>query len=213
MRCHLELIFQHVKCSVFHIKKRALASDLEQEDSAGFKQMDYSLRLLHAIVTKRREIGPRDYFYFSGYLSGILLNSKNKPWPFAKSFSVCLWFQICDRQSELQDPHNLPVLFNCSSNGSGGFECYLNGNKLFYRILPPNNNFPPKVDSNGILITELTPNKWYFLGLEHEKPYLARAHLTAFINDKQIVNFPMDYPRFDANAKLSMVSICTNMVG
>jgi len=53
------------------------------------------------------------------------------------------------------------------------------------------------VESNGVQISEFTPDKWYFLGLEHNKPYLARAHLTAIVNDKQVVNFPMDYPRFD----------------
>ena len=62
-------------------------------------------------------------------------------------------------------------------------------------------------------ISEFVPGKWYFLGLENDKPYLARAHLTAIVNDKQVVNFPMDYPRFDNNSKLNMVSICTNMVG
>ena len=62
-------------------------------------------------------------------------------------------------------------------------------------------------------IFEFTPGKWYFLGLEHNKPYLSRAHLTAIVNDKQVVNFPMDYPRFENQSKLNMVSICTNMVG
>ena len=51
------------------------------------------------------------------------------------------------------------------------------------------------------------------MGLEHDKPFLARAHLIAFVNDKQVINFPMDYPRFDNLSKLNMVSICTNMVG
>jgi len=26
----------------------------------------------------------------------------------------------------MQDPKNLPVLFNCYSTGFGGFECYFN---------------------------------------------------------------------------------------
>ena len=69
------------------------------------------------------------------------------------------------------------------------------------------------VESNGVQISEFMPGKWYFLGFEHDKPYLARAHLTAIVNDKQVVNFPMDYPRFDNQSKLNMVSICTNMVG
>ena len=69
------------------------------------------------------------------------------------------------------------------------------------------------LESNGVLISEFTPGKWNFLGLEHDKPYLARAQLYAVVNDKQVVNFPMDYPRFESQSKLNMVSICTNMVG
>ena len=34
------------------------------------------------------------------------------------------------------------------------------------------------------------------------------------VNDKQVVNFPMDYPNFDKNnSKLNIVSICKNFVG
>lgn len=54
-----------------------------------------------------------------------------------------MWFKLEARQESQQDPHNLPILFNCSSNGFGGFECYFNGNKLFYRILPPLSYTPP----------------------------------------------------------------------
>lgn len=71
----------------------------------------------------------------------------------------------------------------------------------------------PATESNGVLISEFLPEKWYFVGLEHDKPYLARAQLTAIVNDRQVVNLPMDYPRFDNHSKLNMVSICTNLVG
>ena len=33
------------------------------------------------------------------------------------------------------------------------------------------------------------------------------------MNDKQVVNFPMDYPKFEKNSKLEQVSICYNFVG
>ena len=73
-------------------------------------------------------------------------------------------------------------------------------------------------DSNGVLIGEkdfeFVPKKWYFLGIEHDKPYLSRAQLSAFIDDKHVVKFlPVDYPKFDKNAKLNMVSLCKNFVG
>ena len=111
----------------------------------------------------------------------------------------------------------MPVLFNCFSSGYGGFECYFIGFKLFYRILPPLNYTPPSADSNGVLIADFSataPGKWNFLAIEHEKPFLARAQLIAVVNDKQVVNFPMDYPNFDKNnSKLNIVSICKNMTG
>ena len=73
-------------------------------------------------------------------------------------------------------------------------------------------------DSNGVLIGEkdfeFVPKKWYFLGIEHDKPYLSRAQLSAFIDDKHVVKFlPVDYPKFDKTAKLNMVSLCKNFVG
>ena len=52
---------------------------------AGYERIDYCTRLLRAIVTRKREVGPLNYFFFSGYLSGILLNSKPlQNWPFVK---------------------------------------------------------------------------------------------------------------------------------
>jgi hypothetical protein len=76
--------------------------------------------------------------------------------------------------------------------------------------------FPYKcigIHSNGVQIGEFTPGKWYFLAIEHDAPYLARAQLTAVVNDKQVVNMSMDYPKFEKNAKLSVASVCKNFVG
>jgi len=51
----------------------------------GYERIDYCTRMLKAIVTRHREVGPQNYFFFSGYLSGILLNSKPlQLWPFVK---------------------------------------------------------------------------------------------------------------------------------
>ena len=106
-------------------------------------------------------------------------------------------------EGKMQDPTNLPVLFNCYSANYGGFECYFNQSKLFYRILPPSAYQPPTIDSNGIPIGDFQPNRWNFLAIEHDKPFLARAQLIAIVNDKQVVNFSMDYPKFDKASKLS----------
>ncbi len=59
------------------------------------------------------------------------------------------------------------------------------------------------MDSNGFLVSEFQANKWYYLAIEHDKPFLARAQLIAVVNDKQVVNFSMDYPKFDKVSKLS----------
>lgn len=53
-----------------------------------------------------------------------------------------MWFQIADNM--LQDDKNLPVLFNCFFQGHGGFECYFNARKLYYRVLPKNYTPPSK---------------------------------------------------------------------
>jgi hypothetical protein len=66
-------------------------------------------------------------------------------------------------------------LFNCFSEGYGGFECYINTElQVIYRILPKNYT-APSIDSNGIKIADLEFDKWNVLVIEHEKPFLARA--------------------------------------
>jgi len=45
-----------------------------------------------------------------------------------------MWFHL--PENTLQDDKSLPILFNCFFAGYGGFECYLNQRRLFYRILP-----------------------------------------------------------------------------
>jgi hypothetical protein len=42
---------------------------------------------------------------------------------------------------------------------------------------------------------------------------MTQARMTAVITDKQAVNFSMDYPKFEKNAKLSVASVCKNFVG
>jgi hypothetical protein len=89
-----------------------------------------------------------------------------------------MWFNISTNfmtEGKMQDPQNLPVLFNCYSQGYGGFECYFNQNKLLYRILPPIAYQPPTTDSNGFLVSEFQTGKWNYLAIEHDKPFLARA--------------------------------------
>ena len=68
-------------------------------------------------------------------------------------------------------------------------------------------------ESNGVLIGEFAPRQWYFLAIEHERPFMTRPQITVIVNDKQVVQHPMDYPKIDKTAKISMLVICQNMVG
>jgi hypothetical protein len=68
-------------------------------------------------------------------------------------------------------------------------------------------------DSNGVLIHEFEPKKWYFLGIEHDKPFLSRPTLNAMVNEKQVVNRGMDYPRFDKSAKTTNAYVGKNFTG
>lgn len=107
--------------------------------------------------------------------------------------------------------NNLPILFNCFADGYGGFECYINQQfQVVYRILPKNYN-SPTADSNGVKLFDVVLDQWNTLVIEHEKPYLARAQLIAYMNEKQAASYPIDYPRFDQNAKLTNMNICKGL--
>lgn len=70
------------------------------------------------------------------------------------------------------------------------------------------------VESNGILLGEFQPRKWYFLATEHERPSFTRSQFSAIINDKQIKsNLSIDYPKIEKNSRLSMMTVCKNFVG
>lgn len=132
----------------------------------------------------------KNFFYFNGYLSGILLKAPSTTpqlWPFSKGFSACIWFNLSHlmtKEHAQLDSKSLPVLFNCYSAGFGGFECYFKHTKLFYRILPPQVYTPPSSDSNGVEIAEFQPDRWNYLAIEHEKPFISRAQLLVIVNEK-----------------------------
>lgn len=103
------------------------------------------------------------------------------------------------------------MLFNCFAEGYGGFECYLNPNyQVIYRVLPRSYS-PPTVNSNGVKVADVQTEQWNQLVIEHDKPHLARAQLVAILNDKQSINFPMDYPKFDHKATITHISVCKGM--
>ena len=52
--------------------------------------------------------------------------------------------------------------------GGGGFEAFFISTKLYYRILTPSYSNPTS-GNNGVLLLDLKPNNWYYIGIEHEK--------------------------------------------
>lgn len=68
-------------------------------------------------------------------------------------------------------------------------------------------------ESNGVLIGEFAPRQWYFFAMEHERPFMTRPQITVIINDKQAMQLPMDYPKIEKGARISMLTVCQNMVG
>jgi hypothetical protein len=48
-------------------------------------KLDAGIKILQSMFEPRFEFGPTSFFYFSGFLSGIQVNTKNMgPWPFSK---------------------------------------------------------------------------------------------------------------------------------
>jgi hypothetical protein len=41
------------------------------------------------------------------------------------------------------------------------------------------------MESNGFFLGEITPRKWYFFAIDHEKPFMSRPAITYIINEKQ----------------------------
>lgn len=41
------------------------------------------------------------------------------------------------------------------------------------------------IESNGILLGEFMPKKWYFFAIDHDRPFLSRPTVTSVINEKQ----------------------------
>jgi len=90
LKCHVELIYQYARVVVtkMHAKWNALVIDEQKEPTAdwlhkfellankAYHKVLYCMKLLKSMVEQHRDIGPQNYFYFSGYMSGILLNSK-----------------------------------------------------------------------------------------------------------------------------------------
>lgn len=63
-RCHVEFIFQYlkVKCS---------RKSLEGKGQQALAKVDTAIRMLQGMYDQKFEVGPQNFFYFSGFLSGI----------------------------------------------------------------------------------------------------------------------------------------------
>ena len=88
--------------------------------------------------------GPENFFYFSGYGSGLkvkdtYLSYLSEP-TIQKRFSFCGWFRVEEPSRKTPPKVGYPILFSVYFGDSGGFECFLQSEgssyKLLYRILP-----------------------------------------------------------------------------
>jgi hypothetical protein len=87
LKCHLELIYQYVKTKVNKILASSILTPCKPPVNEGYSLIDYCISLLSAIIDQPVEFmgDVPNYFYFSGYLSGILLGDKPvQQWPFIK---------------------------------------------------------------------------------------------------------------------------------
>lgn len=63
----------------------------------------------------------------------------------------------------------MPKLFSVHCKGSGGFELFFIGTKLFYRNLPTSYDHP-SLTTQATLLHEFEVKNWYALGVEFDKP-------------------------------------------
>ena len=82
--------------------------------------------------------------------------------------------------------------------------------QVMYRVLSKVYS-TPTAESNGVKVAELVQDQWNLLVIEHDKPYLARASLVSILNDKQSINLPIDYPKFDQKANLTNFNLCKGL--
>ena len=173
--------------------------------------LGYSQQVLSSMTMNWRSQSSSQspFFYFSGSDSGLQWDSQSSSasaWPFSKGYTCLLKFKC--HAGQVFDPQSLPVLFTCFAEGYGGFECYLNAQfQIIYRVLARTYS-KPTADSNGVKVAEIQPDQWNLFAIQHDKPYLARAQLIAILNDKQPINLPVDYPKFDQKAVVTKVMVC-----
>lgn len=63
----------------------------------------------------------------------------------------------------------LPRLLSVHCKGSGGFELFFVGTKLFYRNLLPSYDLP-SINTQATLLHDFEVKNWYALGVEFDKP-------------------------------------------
>jgi hypothetical protein len=171
--------------------------------------IEASIQVLSVLLSNTRQPPPYNYFFFSGPGSGLALEGSALPeYPFTKAFSFCMWIRLEDISTQ-----PLPRLFTFHSEGNGGIEAYFVKSRLYYRILPPNYTAPVE-GSNGVLINDFPPEQWIYFAFEHERTNFGRHQLKVVIDGEEILNIPMDFPRFKTkNPELTQAGLCLDMSG
>lgn len=71
-KCHLEYMYQYLK-----VKGASLT--LKAQGDKALAKVQTALKMLQVMFEQRFEPGPASFFYFSGHLSGIQVNTKTLP--------------------------------------------------------------------------------------------------------------------------------------
>jgi hypothetical protein len=73
-----------VKCSQLTLKGKC---------AKALAKVDTAIKLLQNMFEFKYEPGPSNYFYFSGYLSGLQVNTRNiQPFDMQKGYAAAMWF-------------------------------------------------------------------------------------------------------------------------
>lgn len=166
---------------------------------------------------------PQSFFYFSGIDSGLVVGKqKAVSWPFKDGFGLSIWFYLEEANEQISSDEQIleisedahPKLFTFHSEGNGGIEAYFVGNNLYYRILSIKYN-PPSESSNGVLISEFKPKRWYYLGLEHEKKssVFGRSQFNIVVNNDFKKSVNIEFPKINAGSPITKFVFGENMVG
>lgn len=168
------------------------------------KRLGACLKMLNCIIGPASNEEFQEYFYFSGEGSEIFFEGE-QTYPFVQGFSCCMWVRL-----EKDYASEFSRLFQFVSKNQSGIECYFIRNQLFYRTFE---DLDLNYAGGGVLLGELSPNEWVFVGMEHTRSKFVKSCFNATINGNYVVNVHLNYPKIKGPSKLTSSRICENVNG